>query len=136
MSPAIRSGLLMVSAGALLGLVVLGIGGRLGMHAVALVTTGRGGFTFGGTVDVLIVGTGIGAAFGLLLFAARALLARWPPLPGLAYWGVAAAWMLLRFDWREPAEMFLVLPLAAVFGGLLQAATWRWRRWGPASPGS
>ncbi|HEU0223955.1 MAG TPA: hypothetical protein VFR29_00805 [Steroidobacteraceae bacterium] len=64
---------------------------------------------------------------GVSTVAARALLARWPPLPGVAFWGAATAWILLRLDWQDPAELFLVLPLAALFGGLLQAATWRWR---------
>lgn len=127
MNPVFRSGVSTVAAGALLGLLVLGVIGRLGMHLVALATTGRGAFTLGGTMDVLLVGTGFGAVGGLLLFAARALLARWPPLPSLAFWGAAAAWILLQLDWQDAAEPLLILPLATLFGGLLQAATWRWR---------
>lgn len=124
----IRNALKTILAGALLGFLVLGVGGRLGMHVVALIVTGQGAFTLGGTFSVLVVGTGFGAAAGLVLSVARATLLRWPPMPSILYWGAAALYLLPRLDWAERAEPLLLLPLGLAFGALLQAATWRWRR--------
>lgn len=54
-------------AGASAGLLVLGIGGRLAMAALPLFTGNPVRFSWGGTVEVLIVGTGYGLAGGILL---------------------------------------------------------------------
>jgi hypothetical protein len=98
-----------------LGVLVLGVGGRVAMRLVAEATTGAGGFSLGGTLTVVFLGLVSGAAGGLILLAARTLLRRWPPAPSLAFW----------FD---NLRLILVLPLVAVFGGLLQWRTWRYRR--------
>jgi hypothetical protein len=52
--------------GAAAGLVALGLGGRLAMAALVLAGGGRPEITLGGTLEVLAVGTGYGAAGGLL----------------------------------------------------------------------
>lgn len=47
--PAInRAGFLTILAGALLGTFILGVGGRLAMHAIVRIGGGTGGFTLGG----------------------------------------------------------------------------------------
>lgn len=56
-------------SGLLVGAVVLGLGGRLLMHAVALALRGTGGFTWGGTLEVVAAGALFGLAGGLLLLA-------------------------------------------------------------------
>lgn len=128
MAPAIRAGLLTILAGTVAGFLILGVGGRLGMHAIALSVAGHGSFTLGGTASVLAFGAIAGAAAGFLLFLARATLGRWPPLPSIVFWGAACAWIFARFDANEPLELVLILPLALAFGIVLQAASWRWRR--------
>ncbi len=133
MSPTVRAGLLTVLAGALIGFVILGIGGRLAMHAIARISRGTGAFTPGGTASVIGLGAVAGAVAGLILFAARTLLWRWPPLPALLFWAAIFAGTLVHLDLRDPLELALFLPVGVAFGALLQAASWRWRRGWPAA---
>lgn len=112
MSPTIRAGLLTVLAGAALGLLILGGGGRLAMHAIARLG--------GGTSTVLFLGTASGAGAGLVLFVARLFLKRWPPLPTIVFWAAILAYTLPKLDLRDPLELGLFLPVAILFGVLLQ----------------
>lgn len=127
MSPTLRAGILTVLAGALIGFFILGIGGRLAMHAIVRIGGGTGAFTPGGTATVIGLGAAAGAVAGLILFAARALLARWPPLPSLLFWTAVLAGTLADLDLRDPLELGLFVPVGIAFGVLLQAASWRWR---------
>lgn len=54
-----------VLAGLAAGAVVLGLGGRLLMRAIALGFGGAAGFSWGGTVEVVVFGALVGAAGGL-----------------------------------------------------------------------
>jgi len=67
----IREGLLPLAAGTVAGLLVLGLGGRLLMAALVLLRGGRPGFTAGGSLRVVLVGTAYGALGGLLLLPLR-----------------------------------------------------------------
>ncbi|MGQ0383716.1 MAG: hypothetical protein ACT4UP_03390 [Gammaproteobacteria bacterium] len=128
MNPKLRAGLLTVLAGALIGFFVLGVGGRLAMHAIARIATGSGAFTLGGTSTVIGLGAAAGALAGLLLFAARTLFARWSPVPALLFWAAVLAGTLAELDLRDPLELALFVPIGVAFGALLQASSWRWRR--------
>ena len=131
-----RAGVLTCLAGAALGLLVLGGGGRAAMHAIARINTGSGGFTLGGTATVVLLGALSGAAGGLLLFLARLLLHRWPPLPTLAFWGGLVALTLRGLSPVDSLRLALFLPPVVVFGTLLQGVTWRWRPVSRAPAGS
>ncbi len=123
MSPAVRAGFLTVLAGTVFGFLILGVGGRLAMHAIARLTGGTGGFTLGGTATVLFLGTASGAGAGLVLFTARLFLRRWPPLPTIVFWAAVLAYTLPKLDLRDPLELGLFLPVAILFGVLLQYMT-------------
>lgn len=132
MSPMIRAGLLTVLLGALIGFFILGIGGRLAMHAIVRIGGGSGAFTLGGTATVIGLGAAAGAVAGMILFAVRTLLGRWPPLPSLLFWTAVLAGTLADLDLRDSLELVLFVPVGVAFGALLQAASWRWRRGWPA----
>lgn len=57
--------------GTLLGLVILGIGSRLLMRVVAIMQGTTPGWTFGGTVTVVFLGTVSGFAAGLIYYLLR-----------------------------------------------------------------
>jgi hypothetical protein len=125
-----RAALFTCLTGAAVGLLLLGGGGRLAMHAIARMTGGSGDFTLDGTVFVLLLGAVSGAAGGLLLFLSRLLLHRWPPLPTLAFWGGLVALTLRGLNPIDSLRLALFLPVVLLFGLALQGMTWRWRREG------
>jgi hypothetical protein len=63
---------LLIGAG--LGLVVLGVGGRVVMRGVAMATDAPSAWSVGGTVTVLAAGAAAGAAGALLHAIARAIV--------------------------------------------------------------
>jgi hypothetical protein len=71
-----RAGLL----GLLLGVVILGIGGRVLMRIVAVATSGTGGFSLGGTLEVVLAGALFGGLAGLFLPLFPGDLGRWRPV--------------------------------------------------------
>lgn len=73
-APRAKEALLSLLAGTLAGLLVLGIGGRLLMATLVLLMGGRPGFTAGGSLKVVLVGTAYGALGGLLLLPLRRLM--------------------------------------------------------------
>jgi len=90
----LRSTLAGAAAGALSGLLVLGLAGRLAMSATALVAGLRLRWSFGGTVEVVVFGLLVGAAAGVPYGAARGRLPRASPLTGMA-WGALVFGLLL-----------------------------------------
>ena len=133
MPPLVRAALLSIVAGAVLGFLILGIGGRLSMHAIVRIGGGAGAFTLGGTATVVGLGTAAGAVAGLVLFLVRTLFSRWPAVPPLLFWAVILAGTLWRLDLRDPLELLLFVPLSVAFGLSLLAASRRWLTNGPAA---
>jgi hypothetical protein len=79
-------------AGALIGVLIGGIGARLAMRVVALITTGLGSFSAEGTLMILILFGLVGVVFALIFEALRG----W--LPGNRWWqggSYGAIWALL-----------------------------------------
>ncbi len=78
---AVRAALVGVVAGTLF----LGVGGRLLMRGIALATGGSGGFSLGGSLEVVLVGALYGGFGGLLYLTLPARLGRGrPPLHAAA----------------------------------------------------
>lgn len=71
-----RAGLL----GLLLGVVILGVGGRILMRIIALAAFGAGGFSVGGTIEVVLAGGLFGALAGLAFPLLPRRLGRWRPM--------------------------------------------------------
>lgn len=78
-----------VGAGALAGLLILGVGGRLAMRIVAYTTPGPERYTLAGTLQVIGVGTAWGALTApVLSFLQRSNLRNRPWL-GLLFGAIA-----------------------------------------------
>ena len=105
-----------VTIGVLSGIaggIVAGTGARITMRIVALIAEGRGSFSLGGTLAILIFGAVLGIPFGLLFVGVR----RWLPGPawlkGLIF-GAAGALIFVAppFLLVEPeGELAIVSPL-------------------------
>jgi hypothetical protein len=91
-----REPLRVLLVGALIGLAILGVGGRLAMSAIAISAGQRPAYSFGGTMTVVFLGavSGLaGAAIALLCrWLAMRFAARWP---WIQYAVFAAALMLV-----------------------------------------
>ena len=110
--------------GAVIGLVVLGAGGRVAMRGIALLDGTPGAFTVEGTITVLL----LGAANGALGGAIRALLDLGGRLPTAARAALfALACLLLTLRGLKPLDasrLALFLPLVAVYVAAVEL-TWR-----------
>jgi hypothetical protein len=71
-----REALRVLILGTLLGLVVLGVGGRLVMAAIAIDSGQRPSFTLGGTTTVIFLGAVSGLAGGAIALVSRFVAAR------------------------------------------------------------
>jgi putative exporter of polyketide antibiotics len=109
--------------GALLGLPILGGGGRLAMHGVSLLATdAQHSVTVQGTVTVLVAGLAAGTAAG----AMYALLARVLPARRLARDALFAVLLvLLTLRGLKPVSaltLALFMPVVLVYGVALERA--------------
>lgn len=124
------------------GIVVLGVGGRIAMRAIAWGAGIPPGFSFGGSLEVLAAGGWRGLAGGLVF---AALLRFGPPnatvraiLLGALLFALSV--LTLTASLRSLASELGVVPLAlALFGGLfalyaatVELVTRRWRTVQPA----
>lgn len=111
-----------VGLGAVIGTVILGVAGRVAMRAIAVAQRGvPEGFTMGGTMTVVLLGTASGALGGILLVISRWLFPsrRWAQVS--LYW---AALLLLALRGLHPLDALrvaLFVPLVLLYGAVLQA---------------
>lgn len=115
--------------GALLGLPVLGGGGRLAMHAIALTTPGaQRSVTVEGTITVLLAGAAAGLAGGAIYALLDWLMPERRVARAIVF-AIALALLTLRgLRPVRPLPLALFLPLVLLFGALVEGA-WhaRWR---------
>jgi hypothetical protein len=120
--------LLGVLLGAGVGLVVLGVGGRIAMRAIALAKNTPPGFSIGGTATVVFLGVVSGGGGGLLY----ALLCRLIPRPRIlrsAAFGVALVLLTLRgLRPVQPLAVEWFVPLALGYGAIVDVAYTLWDR--------
>jgi hypothetical protein len=109
--------------GAVLGTLILGVGGRLAMRVIATSTSGNTGFSFGGTLTVIFLGAASGAVAGGILSALRAALGRWPAAQTITYWLLLVAITLRGLRPLDTLRVALFLPLVLLLGVLLQVVT-------------
>ena len=111
--------------GAGIGLVVLGIGGRIAMRGIAIGNGAAGLYSFEGTLTVVLAGAASGAAGG----AIRALLDRIARLPVFARTIVfVLACFLLTLRGLKPLDnqrLILFLPIVALYVTCVEVL---WRR--------
>ncbi|MEX2108976.1 MAG: hypothetical protein WD802_00035 [Gemmatimonadaceae bacterium] len=91
-----RSDLAAVLAATVAGIVVLGVGGRLTMAGLAMANRNGPGFSWGGSLEVVLLGTFYGAIGGVLLAVLRRV---WPQA---GWWrGIGLGGMLLGLAWAS-----------------------------------
>ncbi|MGH7631981.1 MAG: hypothetical protein ACREOF_21815 [Gemmatimonadales bacterium] len=136
MSP-VRSIATALAAGALAGLLALGLGGRLAMAVLVVARDARPAVSLGGSLEVLAVGTGYGAVGGLVALGAGRVLGprtgRWHGI-GLGLALLVAAWLTSSTGRSAAAGLeaqgTLAVALAVLcfggFGLLLHGLLARW----------
>ena len=108
--------------GALLGLPILGGGGRLAMHAIALTSDAQRVVSVEGTITVLLAGTAAGLAGGLIYALLDRLLPQLRPVRA-ALFVVALVLLTLRgLRPLQPLPLALFMPLVLLYGALFERA--------------
>lgn len=104
-----------VVGGLVVGAVIGGIGARIAMRLVTLVTSLQPGFTMGGTTGILVIGAILGMPFGLIYIALRRYL------PGRGIWnGLVYGVLILLlvvvpiFLVSREGELALVSPVVGI----------------------
>jgi putative exporter of polyketide antibiotics len=108
-----------------LGFLILGIGGRFAMRAIAVIQGQAGAFSLDGSFTVSILGAGAGAVIGTIFLVARTLFARRRFFRNALFWSVVGAFVLRGLNPVSPLNLALFAPLFVLHGGLL---TWWWCR--------
>lgn len=131
-----RDDMIAVAAGALSGALLLGIGGRLAMTALPLITGGRPSFSWGGSFEVVL----LGAIYGLAGGGVLAYLRRRSP-GGVLRRGLLLGAVMLAAAWATssvgrstasgaPVSVPLVVALSVIpflgYGVLAEYLRQRW----------
>ena len=116
-----------VLAGAAVGLLILGVGGRYVMRVIAVRNGQVPLWTIGGTVTVKAMGVLSGAAGGAIRAAAAAWLpGRAPHWVGTGIFALACLFLTLRgLSPLEPVRLTLFLPLTTAYVAAFEIL---WRR--------
>lgn len=107
--------------GALTGVIILGIGGRLLMRSIMLMAGGEGGFSWGGSLEVVLLGLIVGLISGGVFSLSEKINNHNNLLVGLIFGTlVFLAIILLPIDGKGAASGFpeLQWQIYLLFGGL------------------
>jgi hypothetical protein len=105
--------------GIAIGLPILGIGGRVAMRVIAYASDVTSGFSFGGTMTVVLLGALSGAAGGLIYATLGRLLPNRTVVRSLLF-GVILVLLTLRgLSPATTLSLGLFLPLTLLYGALL-----------------
>ena len=123
--PAARAWLSLIVVGAVIGTLMLGIGGRIAMRIIAVSTGAPPGWSVGGTGTVLLLGALSGAA-GALVRVLASWLVPGPRWMETAVFSLAIALLTIRGLRPVQALPFaLFAPLVIAYGLMLETL---WRR--------
>lgn len=110
--------------GALVGLPLLGGGGRLAMHAIALTTPGaQRAVSVEGTITVLLAGLAAGIAGGAIYAILERLLPARRAVRGILFVLALVLLTLRGLQPVRPLPLALFLPLVLLYGALVE---WAW----------
>jgi hypothetical protein len=112
----IRSFFTALLVGTISGALLLGVGGRLVMRALALASGRPPGFSFGGTFSVVLSGAIAGFVGGLLLFAAARFLPALLRFRGLSFGLLCYVLATPGFRPPQPLVFALFAPAFLVYG--------------------
>jgi hypothetical protein len=114
--------------GAASGALILGIGGRIAMRGIAILSGGMPGFSWGGTMTVVLLGALSGLAGAIVLTGVRLLLPRRAALRGTIYWAFLILAGLRGLNPVDPQRLLLFMPLILLYGITLQVLSCRMAR--------
>ena len=127
----LQSGIRSVLLGVLIGLPVLGVGGRLVMRIIAVATGAPSSFTMEGTLTVLLSGAGSGAIAGAIYGALFAALPRRRVPRDIMFLLILSALTARGLRPIQPLALALFAPLMAIFAAVFLAS---WRRFAIGAP--
>jgi hypothetical protein len=114
--------------GAVVGLPVLGVGGRIAMRLIAVASHAPPAFSFSGTTTVLAAGLASGVGGGLLYATICHFLPRTRWVRS-ALFAVALVLLTLRgLHPVRPLPLNLFMPLALAYGAIVDVAYSAWHR--------
>ncbi|HSA57484.1 MAG TPA: hypothetical protein VLE53_17360 [Gemmatimonadaceae bacterium] len=105
--------------GAAVGLIILGIGGRIAMRVFALVEGLPPGLSLGGSMTVIFLGAAWGLVGGGLLWLGRRLFHRSPLARGTLFWVVVALLGLRGLNPVSGERLLVFAPLILLYGATL-----------------
>jgi len=113
--------------GAGVGAMVLGIGGRLAMRGIAVLSGAPPSFTFGGSLRVVLMGalSGLGGAW--ILKVLRFFLARRWLIQTLLFYAIIVLIMLRGLKPVDSQRLVLFLPVVLLYAFLVRVLTRRRR---------
>jgi hypothetical protein len=121
-----RDALAVALLGVAIGTIVLGVGGRISMRAIAHVQGQTPGFSLGGSATVVFLGAVWGLGGALWFAVLRRALRGHRMVRGAVFWTGIVAATLLALSPLNPARVALFMPLAIVYGVALQVIWCRW----------
>lgn len=119
-APSKQDWLVAVLLGVASGALILGVGGRIAMRGIAVMSGGMPAFSWGGTMTVVLLGALSGLAGALVLMGVRALLPRRAALRGIIYWAFLIFVALRGLNPVDPQRLLLFMPLILLYGFTLQ----------------
>ena len=120
--------------GAVLGLLLLGVGGRFAMRVIALLAGQTPGFSLGGTAPVIFLGT-VWGGVGALVFVGLRFLTRRRVVRATLFWAFLVLMTLRGLRPIDVQRLAVFLPLVLLYGVALQVLWCRvyWPRRSSAS---
>jgi hypothetical protein len=110
-----------ISAGAILGLLFLGVGARAGMRLIALASGQAPLFTIEGSIAVSLLGAATGALVATIFLLVRTILPTHRWIRAALFWVVCGAIMLRGLRPVSVLNAGIFLPLFVMHGALLHA---------------
>ena len=110
-----------ILVGATLGLVLLGIGGRVGMRVMAVATGQTPSLSFEGSLTVAALGAAAGAAVAVIFLLARTLFPQHRALRVVFFWLLVTAIVVRGLNPVTPLAAVVFMPLFLAHGSLLFA---------------
>lgn len=106
-------------AGGVLGMLFLGVGGRLGMRVIALAQGQTPSMTFEGSLTVVLLGAAAGIAVGAIFLVSRTLVPTRRAPRVAFFWMVVGAIVLRGVKPLSVLNVAVFLPLFIIHGALL-----------------
>jgi len=110
-----------------IGAVVLGIGSRVAMRGIAVLSGAPPGFSFGGSLTVVLLGALSGLVGALVLMLLRTFLPRRWLLQTLLFYAILILITLRGLRPVDTQRLFLFMPLVLVYVFLLRVLSRRRR---------